>query len=321
MVNHDIAGTLSFECLSSIIFRQHYIPPNRLEREERDRVSFSFRQARGYPCTCQFPSYCDSQSGALPPTRLLLRKNVEEEHVHRIYDVIARHFSATRFAIWPKVKEFLNSLDAGSLLVDVGCGNGKYFAVRKDLVILGFDHSCGLLKSALDRHYPAGIPCTRKSVVDVMQADGLHLPLRSNTMNAGLCIAVLHHISSVERRMMILGEIVRVLRPGGRALVTVWAQEQEDLEKTISKWTRINTQDYLVPWHLPLHRVEGQIAAQSQEGTIDHDKKTVMFYRYYHLYTKGELEGLCKELQDVRIVDSFYDKSNWCVVLLKTSSE
>eukprot|EP00210_Caulerpa_lentillifera_P001893 g1821.t1 len=300
---------------------QHYIPPNRLEREEVDRVSFTFRQARGYPCNCEYPTYCDSQSGALPPTRLLLQKNIEEEHVHQVYDVIARHFSSTRFAIWPKVKQFLNSLDPGSTMVDIGCGNGKYFNARKDLIILGLDRSNGLLKSALDRQYPVGLSASRKSVVDVMQADGLQLPIRTNTMDAGLCIAVLHHISSVERRLMILKELVRVLQPGGRALVTVWAQEQEDFDKTISKWTRINTQDYLVPWHLPLHRVEGQIAAQSQEGVIDHDKKTVVFHRYYHLYTKGELEGLCGELEAIRIVDSFFDKSNWCVVLLKDKTE
>lgn len=32
--------------------------------------------------------------------------SVEGKHVHAVYEVIASHFSATRFAIWPKVTAF-----------------------------------------------------------------------------------------------------------------------------------------------------------------------------------------------------------------------
>ena len=53
-----------------------------------------------------------------------------------------------------------------------------------------------------------------------------------------LCIAVLHHISTVERRLAMLAELARVLRCGGRALVTVWASEQEQPGK-LAKWEPI----------------------------------------------------------------------------------
>ena len=43
--------------------------------------------------------------------------------------------------------------------------------------------------------------------------------------------AVLHHVASPARRLRVLGELARVLRPGGRALLTVWASEQEDARK------------------------------------------------------------------------------------------
>lgn len=43
--------------------------------------------------------------------------------------------------------------------------------------------------------------------------------------------AVLHHMASPARRLRVLGELARVLRPGGRALLTVWASEQEDARK------------------------------------------------------------------------------------------
>lgn len=53
-----------------------------------------------------------------------------------------------------------------------------------------------------------------------------------------MCIAVLHHISSSARRVRLLRELARVLRPGGRALVTVWASQQEEPGK-LDKWQPI----------------------------------------------------------------------------------
>ena len=45
---------------------------------------------------------------------------------------------------------------------------------------------------------------------------------------------MLHHISTVERRIAMLAELARALRCGGRALVTVWASEQEQPGKLAS---------------------------------------------------------------------------------------
>eukprot|EP00955_Chlamydomonas_euryale_P100944 365313-Chlamydomonas_euryale.AAC.45 len=61
---------------------------------------------------------------------------------------------------------------------------------------------------------------------DVCVADALALPYRAASCDAALCIAVLHHMSSVERRSALLAELLRLLVQGGRALVTVWATEQ-----------------------------------------------------------------------------------------------
>ena len=48
-----------------------------------------------------------------------------------------------RFAVWPKVRAFISSLPAGAVVADVGCGNGKYFGVRRDIFVLGSDRSQG----------------------------------------------------------------------------------------------------------------------------------------------------------------------------------
>jgi alkylated DNA repair protein alkB family protein 8 len=80
---------------------------------------------------------------------------------------------------------------------------------------------------------------------DVLVADALQLPYRLCSCDGVLCIAVLHHISSRRRRVRLLQQLAALLAPGGKALVTVWATEQEDPRKTIHKWTKIRdgTQD------------------------------------------------------------------------------
>lgn len=40
-------------------------------------------------------------------------------------------------------------------------------------------------------------------------------------------------------------------------------------------------------------------------------------YRFYHVFQKGELLQLVSKLDDVMIIDSYYDHSNWCVLLEK----
>ncbi|GLC44949.1 hypothetical protein PLESTM_001668100 [Pleodorina starrii] len=181
---------------------------------------------------------------------------LEAEYVHKVYDAIAPHFSATRFAIWPKVRSFIESLPPGGVVADVGCGNGKYFGVRRDLAVLGSDISAGLAEVAAQRLHPPGLPPSASPpAADALVADALRLPYRPASADGALCIAVLHHLSSARRRVRLLRQLLRVLRPaggsggsdggggGGRALVTVWATEQEDPAKTTAKWTRIPAPD------------------------------------------------------------------------------
>lgn len=86
-----------------------------------------------------FPSACDSQKvlGPCPPSLPTCHTDaahLEEEYVHQVYNSIASHFSGTRHSPWPRVCHFLKSLSPGSLLADVGCGNGKYLGVNPQLV-------------------------------------------------------------------------------------------------------------------------------------------------------------------------------------------
>jgi alkylated DNA repair protein alkB family protein 8 len=249
-------------------------------------------------------------------------QSLEDSNVNDVYNAIAPHFSATRFAIWPAVRKFIESVPAGGVVADVGCGNGKYFAVRKDIFTAGSDRSEGLAKVAARRLFPAGLPVSEHPRADVIVADGLELPYRGSSCDAVLCIAVVHHMASVKRRISFLKGLLKILVPGGKAIVTVWATEQENMKK-VAKWEPLlqtedgeeGKNDYLVPWHLPMHRVEAAAAAQSAaEAAVDTGKNALVFRRYYHLFEPGELEGLVEQVSGAAVVKGFYDKDNWCVV-------
>lgn len=69
---------------------------------------------------------------------------LELENVHNVYDKIADHFSETRHSPWPKVQEFIDKLLPGSILLDIGCGNGKYLGLNNDSlkVIYKYELDC-----------------------------------------------------------------------------------------------------------------------------------------------------------------------------------
>ncbi|KAM4742090.1 tRNA (carboxymethyluridine(34)-5-O)-methyltransferase alkbh8 [Anableps anableps] len=187
------------------------------------RTSFTFRKIRHKPCCCAFPSACDSQRGTSPnpPSRPSLPSchadatRLEEEYVHRVYDAIASHFSSTRHTPWPRVCHFLSSLPPGSVLVDVGCGNGKYLGVNPQLITVGCDRSSALVQICAERGFHAFV------------SDALSVPLRTSSCDACISIAVIHHFSTQKRRLAAVRELVRLLKPGGQALIYVWAYEQE----------------------------------------------------------------------------------------------
>jgi ubiquinone/menaquinone biosynthesis C-methylase UbiE len=70
--------------------------------------------------------------------------------------------------------------------------------------------------------------------VELCAADTVTLPYRSGVFDAAISIAVLHHLSSHQRRLAALTEMLRILRVGGKLLVYVWAQEQgKEVYKTV----------------------------------------------------------------------------------------
>ena len=57
----------------------------------------------------------------------------------QVYEQIAGHFSTTRHKPWPKVVQFMQGVPPGSVVFDLGCGNGKNILKRDDIVQVGQD--------------------------------------------------------------------------------------------------------------------------------------------------------------------------------------
>lgn len=45
---------------------------------------------------------------------------IEKAYVHDVYEQISQHISDSRYRAWPRVKQFLQELEPGSLVCDVG---------------------------------------------------------------------------------------------------------------------------------------------------------------------------------------------------------
>ena len=138
----------------------------------------------------------------------------------KVYDQIAKEFSATRIHPWPLVKGYIGSLPSNTCLLDVGCGNGKN-QFRKDLTHVSVDSSIEMC-----RFVEGAVQCCATS-----------LPFRTGSIDNCISIACVHHLDTFEKRRSAISEIYRVLKPEGTALLTFWeAQPKYGKHDTMIKW-------------------------------------------------------------------------------------
>ncbi|CAK4079792.1 unnamed protein product [Aphanomyces euteiches] len=265
-----------------IAYRKHDLVQGRLVKRDR-RLSLTLRKV--------------VVDGNLQSTMQSVQKptNVELEHVHGVYDSIASHFSHTRHHPWPLVADFLNSLEPGSLVADIGCGNGKYLGVNKGILTIGSDRSIPLLRVCAERAH------------EVFGCDGLAVPLRSGAFDAAICIAVLHHMSTIEHRLQMLRELARIVRVGGLIYVVAWAFEQDELSKR-----KFESQDVMVEWKLQQKYIDRN-EPLPEHVQLDNEKKWAVYQRYCHVYKDMELEQLVAQVPGLVVENVEVMRSNWCL--------
>jgi SAM-dependent methyltransferase len=130
-----------------------------------------------------------------------------------------------------------------------------------------------------------GITCIKANAID--------LPFPSNHFDYVLSVAVIHHLSTDDRRLKAIDELFRVTKPGGLVYIQVWAFEQ-NFENGSSSRRKFESQDTMVSWNNTHNR-------------------------YYHVFVEGELESLIESLKiDVNILETKYDYGNWAAIVQKS---
>jgi len=106
----------------------------------------------------------------------------------------------------------------------------------------------------------------RKKNLNVIESNLMSIPLKDESCNAIICIAVFHHFSCHENRLKALNEIYRLLKPDGKILLSVWSINQPS--KTRRSFDTYGT----------------NIVSYNKNGNI--------YNRYYYIFELDEIKNL-----------------------------
>lgn len=191
-----------------------------------------------------------------------------------VWDSIAASWDSFRRKPLKIAEKLAAKWNPGRIL-DIGCGNCRNLLpfAKAGFECWGVDFSNEMIKNA--RKF-----CESNNIeINLQQAKAERMPFESWHFDYCLNIASLHNIENAEQRKIALFEMRRVLKPGGKALITVWNKLQ---------WQFLfKPRDYYVKWHIG-------------------DKA---YHRYYHLFTYQELKKLLKKTEFEILHSSLFGKN------------
>lgn len=183
------------------------------------------------------------------------------------WEAVGTTFARSRPRPWPEVVRWVDAnVLPGTRVLDLAAGNGRHgAAVASGRVVVACDFAASLLADARGR----GLASVRGEVGA--------LPFASGAFDAVLFVAALHNVPGRHRRLAGLAEMARVLRPGGRGLVTVWSRWR-------AGWLRHFAME------LP-HHVLGDQHGAFGDTIVPWTAGTITVPRYYHFYSRPELRA------------------------------
>ncbi|MCC6013368.1 MAG: class I SAM-dependent methyltransferase [Candidatus Verstraetearchaeota archaeon] len=195
---------------------------------------------------------------------------ISRKEIMKVFDKIANDFSIKRRKIWKSIDE-LAPFD-GNIILDLGAGSGrnsKYVLKKGAKLVIAADFSKRMLENLL-----SNLGKEEKESIIPIRCDAIYLPFRSSVFDKILYIATLHHIPNKEMRKMSIKECYRVLKKGGRIIITTWSLIQMRFLRKILSIIYMYLKGYefgdiYVPW--------------GKEK------------RFYHLFTMRELKSLVRE--------------------------
>lgn len=204
---------------------------------------------------------------------------IEREYVYDAYNTIYKRFDESRAYLWKSVKEFNFNIEKGSIVVEVGSGNGKNLQTKNC-----FNIATDICEKFLE--------ITNNKGIDSLQLNNLSIPLKDNIADYILSIAVIHHLTTEVRRYTAIKEMIRILKPGGKMIIQVWAMKQP--ENSRRKFTK-----------------------QDNYVSFKNSQKTIEKLRYYHVFEAGELDDILGKINNIEILDSYWEVGNWIAIVQK----
>jgi SAM-dependent methyltransferase len=124
--------------------------------------------------------------------------------LHRYFCASPKYAQQLESRLLPWV---LGSADLGDRLLEIGPGPG----LTTKLLVGRAPRVTGVeIDDALARAARANVP-----TAEIVQADATKLPFTDASFSAAVSFTMLHHVPSVALQDRLLGEVRRVLRPGG----------------------------------------------------------------------------------------------------------
>ncbi len=176
------------------------------------------------------------------------------------FDLIAKHFDSTRRYPWPWTRKLMEGIKPGSRVLDMGCGSGRdiQFLISRGISAVGLDASRKLLELAHNKIVDVKRPAnnmmvgsmndptadeqkacdtapTTQGLMGLFQADLENPPFISESFDAVICFAAIHHLPTRPGRLTAIKSALECLRPGGALFLSVWAKEQEKIQKMIAE--------------------------------------------------------------------------------------
>lgn len=158
--------------------------------------------------------------------------------------------------------EFLPT-GASSRVIDVGCGDGRHIveAARRGCFAVGLDYDADALRGA--RHRIAA------RHVDLVVGDASRLPFCDAAFDAAICTETLEHL---EDDAGAIGEIARLLRPGGRLLGAVPSHFTE-----LAFWRLSHGYWHTPGGHVRIYRPQRLMTQLARAGLVVGDVRYVHF--------------------------------------------
>lgn len=150
----------------------------------------------------------------------------------KVWDNIAEEWSKYREKPIEEVTDFLK--DKKGKVLDLGCGSGRHLLKIPNTKIYLIDFSPKMVELAKKKAKELKI----SAEITIARAE--KLPFKDNFFNAVICTALLHGIKSSKSREKTIKEIFRVLKPKGKAFISVWSKS--------SKWFKNREKETTMKW-------------------------------------------------------------------------